>query len=334
MAPSIQWAYGCLMAALLHPTYLPFTVDQLRGHFAPVLGTGELDRHLTYYLASMEQAKVHADLVRRGVNPTPAQTRLGRQMEKDERFWLATALMSLYHQDGGSGRGERFGRLLERAGLCPPSSFDGWAAALAGPLELFFEVNLPSPPSYRAWLRDHLDERVPIPYLREKAEASGSRLEGATKADAMLVARGTGVAVIFEAKVLSDVSTHITFDVARNQLARTIDVMLEANRQLQPPLCLREPKQTFLVLLTPALMQAQGAGNAASGSRLYGWLMPAYKDPDGSLLQQHLPHRDGQELAEVAKRLGWASWEDCNTLVPGACPWLAVNPGVHEDAII
>jgi hypothetical protein len=192
VALSIQWAYGRLMAALLHPTYLPFTVDQLRGHFAPVLGTGELDRHLTYYLASLEQAKVHADLVRRGVNPTPAQTRLGRQLEKDERFWLATALMSLYHQDGGSGRGERFGRLLERAGLCPPSSFDGWAAALAGPLELFFEVNLPSPPSYRAWLRDHLDERVPIPYLREKAEASGSRLEGATKADAMLVARGTG----------------------------------------------------------------------------------------------------------------------------------------------
>jgi hypothetical protein len=37
-------------------------------------------------------------------------------MEKDERFWLAKALMSLYHQDGGSGRGERFGRLLERAG--------------------------------------------------------------------------------------------------------------------------------------------------------------------------------------------------------------------------
>jgi hypothetical protein len=54
---SIQWAYGCLMAALLHPTYLPFTVDQLRGHFAPVPGTGELDRHLTYYLASLEQRR-------------------------------------------------------------------------------------------------------------------------------------------------------------------------------------------------------------------------------------------------------------------------------------
>jgi hypothetical protein len=321
-----RWAYGDLVATLLHPRYLPFTADQLRAHFAPVLGPGELDRHLTYYLASVEQAKIYAGLIGRGIKPTPVQTRLGRQMEKDERFWLATALMSLYHQDDGAARAETFGRLLERGGLRPPSSFDRWADALAGPLELFFEVNLPSPPGYRAWLRDHLNERVPIPYLREKAEASGSRLEGATKADAMLLAPGTGVAVIFEAKVLSDVSTHTTFDVARNQLARTIDVMLEANPKLQPPLCLREPEQTFLMLLTPALLQAGETGTAASGSRLYGWLMPAYQDLNGSLLQQHLPHRDDHELAEVSKRLGWASWEDCHSLVPGACSWLAANP--------
>ena len=44
----------------------------------------------------------------------------------------------------------------------------------------------------------------------------------------MLLA-ATGVAVIFEAKVLSDISAHVTFDLARNQLARSIDVMLEAN---------------------------------------------------------------------------------------------------------
>ena len=58
--------------------------------------------------------------------PTPAQTRLGRQMEKEERFWLATALMSLYHADGGSGRGELFARLLERAGLRPPPNAVGF----------------------------------------------------------------------------------------------------------------------------------------------------------------------------------------------------------------
>jgi hypothetical protein len=247
-------------------------------------------------------------------------------MEKDERFWLATALMNLYHADGDSTRVEAFARLLERAGLHPRSGFPRWEDALAGPLELFFEVHLPSPRRYRGWLRDHLDERTPIPYLKEKAAAPRSRLEGQTKADAILLSRHTGVAVIFEAKVLSDISTHVTFDVARNQLARTIDVMLEENSKLRPPLSLRKPEQTFLVLLTPALMQAQRTGDAISKSRLYGWLMPAYRDPNSSLLRQHLPHRDGHELAEAAERLGWASWEDCQAVAPGACPWLAARP--------
>ena len=248
-------------------------------------------------------------------------------MEKDERFWLATALMSLYHADGGSGRGELFARLLERAGLRPPPGFPRWEDALAGALDLFFEVNLPSPGRYRAWLRDHLGERAPIPYLKEQAEARGARLEGATRADAMLLAPATGVAVIFEAKVLSDISTHVTFDLARNQLARSIDVMLEVNSALAAPLSLRKPERTFLVLLTPALTQPGPAGDAISKSRLYGWLMPAYKDPDNSLLRQHLPHRDGSELAGAAERLGWASWEDCHSVAPGACSWLTATPG-------
>ena len=315
------------MADVLHHTYLPFTADQLREHFAPVLGPGERDRHLRYYLASVEEARKYDELIRRGDRPTPAQTRLGRQMEKDERFWLATALMSLYHADGGSGRGQLFARLLERAGLRPPPGFPRWEDALAGALDLFFEVNLPSPARYRAWLRDHLGERAPIPYLKKQAEAPGARLEGATRADAMLLAPATGVAVIFEAKVLSDISTHVTFDLARNQLARNIDVMLEANPTLAAPLNLRKPERTFLVLLTPALTQPGRAGDAISKSRLYGWLMPAYQDPDNSLLRQHLPHRDSSELAEAAERLGWASWEDCHSVAPGACPWLTAIPG-------
>ena len=52
----------------------------------------------------------------------------------------------------------------------------------------------------------------------------------------MLLA-ATGVAVIFEAKVLSDISAHVTFDLARNQLARSIDVMLEANSARRPGAC-------------------------------------------------------------------------------------------------
>ena len=313
------------MSDVLHQTYLPFTADQLREHFAPVAVPGERNRHLQYYLASVEEARKYDERVRSGVRPTRAQTRRGRQMEKDERFWVVTALMSLYHADDGIGRGKLFARLLERAGLRPPPGFPGWEDALAGALDLFFEVNLPSPARYRVWLRDHLIERTPIPYLKEQAEAPRARLEGTTKADAMLLAHASGVAVIFEAKVLSDISTHVTFDLARNQLARSIDVMLEANPTLPAPLSLRKPERTFLVLLTPTLTQPGRAGDAISKSRLYGWLMPAYKDPNSSLLRQHLPHRDSHQLAESAKRLGWASWEDCHAVVPGACPWLTTS---------
>ena len=314
------------MADVLHPTYLPFTADQLREHFAPVHGAGEEDRHLRYYRASVEEARKHGELIRGGDKPTPAQTRLGRQMEKDERFWVAAALMSLYHADGGAGRAGLFARLLERAGLRPPPGFPRWEDALADDLDLFFQVNLPSPGRYRAWLRDHLDERTLVPYLKRQAGTPRARLEGATRADAMLLARQTGAAVIFEAKVLSDISAHVTFDLARNQLARSIDVMLEANPALAAPLSLRQPERTFLVLLTPALTQPGPAGDAISKSRLYGWLMPAYQDPGSPLLRQHLPHRDGAELAAAAARLGWASWEDCNAIAPGACPWLTAAP--------
>jgi hypothetical protein len=154
-----------------------------------------------------------------------------------------------------------------------------------------------------------------------------ARLSLTTRADAMLLAAATGVAVIiFEAKVLSDISTHVTFDLARNQLARSIDVMLEVNPTLAAPLP-PQARADFLVLLTPALTQPGRAGDAISKSRLYGWLMPAYKDPNNSLLRQHLPHRDGSELAEAAERLGWASWEDCHSVAPGACSWLTATPG-------
>lgn len=139
-------AYGERMAAVLDATYLPFTADQLRAHFAPVTGKGDPDRHLAYYLASVKQAQAHAGQVRRGITPAPAQVRFGRQMEKDERFWLATALMSLYHQGGGATRSELFAQLLNRARLRPPGSYASWADALSSRLELFFEVSLPSPP--------------------------------------------------------------------------------------------------------------------------------------------------------------------------------------------
>ena len=189
---------------------------------------------------------------------------------------------------------------------------------MGGNLKLYFEGNLPSPPGYGKWLASHLDERVLIPYVREAANKA-TRLEGTTKADAMLLSPDTGVAVIFEAKVLSDVSTDVTFDVARNQVARSIDVMLEPGSGVSP-LGERRPERTSFVLITPDLFRRRETG--LRGSRLYGWLMDGYTDPGSELLGKHLAHRSTHELDDVSNRLGWVSWEDVNKVMPGACSWL------------
>ena len=49
--------------------------------------------------------------------------------------------------------------------------------------------------------------------------------------------------------------------------------------------------------------------------------MDAYRK-DEKLLSQHLPHRAANHLAGTSRRLGWLSWEECNLVLPGACPWL------------
>jgi hypothetical protein len=109
---------------------------------------------------------------------------------------------------------------------------------------------------------------VLVPYIKEGARRARRRLEAPTKVDAMLLAPTTGFAVLFEAKVLSDISGWVRFDVLRNQLARNVDVMLEENRTLKDPLRSRRPDRSCLVLVTPEVFRRHPDG------RLYGCSRP------------------------------------------------------------
>lgn len=131
------------------------------------------------------------------------------------------------------------------------------------------------------------------------------------------IAPETGFAVLFEAKVLADISCGISLDVLRNQMARNIDVMLDANPRLSDPMRRRVPERTCFVLLTPEVFHQN------KESRLYGWLYNEYTRQDSTLLNQQLPHRSGEDLATVPPRLGWLTWEDCNAVQSDACWWLA-----------
>jgi hypothetical protein len=308
---------------VIDPTYLPFSAAQLRRHFCEVRGGEKQDvnRHLKYYLDSAIAAAEYKALVDGGGTPTSSQLKRGRQMEKDERFWLVAALMNLFHRKGEVDRASLFGDLMNRSGVLPPKAFSSWKEALTGGLDLCFEANLPSPPSYRTWLQSRLEQRVLVPYLHEAAVKAGSRVEGATKLDAILVAEETGVAVAFEAKVLSDASHSITNDVLRNQIARIIDTLLDRNLNLMPPLSRRNPQYSYFMLVSPGIFRHESEDDFLGG-RLYSWLMRAYQDPDNTLLRKHLPHRNVNQLADVSARIGWATWDDMNSVLEDSCPWL------------
>lgn len=224
--------------------YLPFTPELMLQHFADTSLGAPGPQHLQHYEASSRRALDHEARVHVGQGlPAGRQCDdLDHQVEKDERFWVATALLSIFHSQN------RIQTLTEFLRSClgeqpPVPGLESWQEALgdADKLKLYFEVNLPAPASYKDDLARHLDERTILPWLREVAGARASGPEGTTKVDAMLIAPATGFSVAFEAKVLSDVSTHTRFDGLRNQLARNIDVLLDRHDDLQWPLNQRRP---------------------------------------------------------------------------------------------
>lgn len=200
-------------------------------------------------------------------------------------------------------------------GVAPPfGTGTAWQDCFRGDLSPFFEPNLPSPALYREWLRAHLRERQFIPYVLESDDGK-KNLEGATNVDALLMNETNGFAVVIEAKVLSDISCQITYDVMRSQIARNIDVMLDSNPGLCPPLDKRDPEKTLFLLLTPRIFKDNPR------SHLYGYNFNEYWS-EPSTLGRDLPHRKDCDWEAVSRRLGWLTWEDFREVNPECCIWL------------
>lgn len=298
----------------MHPTYLPFTEEQVLARFAAVGGVGDPAARLTYYRAQLAKAEALGRIPRQttaaGASP----------IDLDERFWTAAALLGLFADPDPVGA---VSAVLARAyGDVPPfPGFATWADALGPEPQLFLEASLPSPSSYQHHLRRELRRHV-LTYAQYQLGREKVKLEGATKADAVIVSPTTGAAVVVEAKVLSDVSTHVTFDVVRNQLARLLDVTLDANPNLvEPALRHRRPDRTCVLLLTPEVFRDDPT------SRLYGHLHTAYTTRPETL-EKHLPHRPGPVVRGAASRLGWSTWEDLERARAGSPSWRAV-PGAR-----
>jgi hypothetical protein len=236
------------------------------------------------------------------------------QIEKDERFWVASCMMTMFYNERRLPMLQKL--FTDTFGDKPPlTGLDSWRECLDGDLELFFETTLPSPSSYKTWLQKNVNERQFIPHVLHAAHGK-LHLEGPTHLDAMLINPSNGFAVVVEAKVLSDISYQITYDATRNQMARIIDVMLDENNNLCEPLCRRNPERTLFLLLTPEMFKANHS------CRLYSSKFNEYKT-NLDALATDLPHRKNLNWLMIRRRLGWLTWEDFHRINRDCCPWLS-----------
>lgn len=304
------------MKVVMHREYLPFTEQQLLSHFADVRRNDECIKnvkHLKYFKNSVERYVTYLAGTPNRLGKPLKEMKLPCQIERDERFWTAACMMTIFYS---KKRTQKYARLFKDAydNKPPIEGISSWKECFKGKLHLFFEANLPSPKIYKEWLSKNIAKRQLIPYILDSTN-SKKNLEGPTNVDAILLNSGNGFAVIIEAKVLSDMSYEITYDVMRNQIARNIDVTLEKNDTLCYPLNKREPERTLFLLVTPRLFKENPT------SRLYGYKFNEYKNKPYSL-GQDLPHRKNLDCQSMSKRLGWLTWEDFKNVNEDCCQWL------------
>ncbi len=285
---------------LMQEKYLPFTKEIFLKHFAQVKddkGCNSGEKHLKYYNTSIKEYKKYLENISSYKEKDLKKIRSLRQIEKDERFWIASSMMTLFYN---TNRIQEFTNLFTKAyGDKPPvENINSWEDCFSSSkpnenLHLFFEANLPSPSSYKEWLKKHIKERHFIPYILDCAEnkknGKGRDIwEGPTNVDAILINSENGFSIIIEAKVLSDISIDVTYDSMRNQLARNIDVMLESNGNLCYPLNKRDPLKTLFLLITPKIFKDNPT------SRLYGYKFNEYKS-NPTALQNDISNRSKKE---------------------------------------
>lgn len=302
---------------MIHETYLRFSKEELLLHFADVKlgGTCEKNRkHIDHYVQSAQRYKEYCKRNQRRTGRSLEEMRKPCQIEKDERFWIANCMMTIFHSDSET-RTQALTELFRKAyGDSPPvKRIDSWDECFRGTLHLFFEPKLPSPGLYKEWLSENLRRRHFIPYVFQSADDK-SNLEGPTNADGMLLNSDNGFASAIEAKVLSDISYQVTYDSMRNQIARNVDVMLEKNKKPWP-LNKRDPEKTLFLLVTPKLFKGNPPG------RLYKYKFEEYEAKPESLAAD-LPHRKRRDWRDISRRLGWLTWEDFNAVNMNCCPWL------------
>ena len=292
---------------VIQKEYLPFSEEELASHF-------HNPEHLKDYLKSAQD--YNEFLQTKDPNKVFAiqDVKYKCQIEKDETIWTASCFSTLCLRP--SKKEDLKDLLIKAYGLKPPlKNFASWDDCLFPDFEVFFEVQVPSSPSYKEYVKKSVVTSLIIKYVKDSAEGKDN-LEGPTHVDAIIVNKSNGFSVLVEAKVLSDISYQVTYDEKRNQIIRNLDVMLEPNPELQSPLHYRKPENSLFLLLTPRKFQ-----DSKTKSRLYSYKYDEYKNTPQKI-QDEMPHRKKLDYIYLSQRIGWITWEDFRDISRDYCRWL------------
>jgi hypothetical protein len=148
------------------------------------------------------------------------------------------------------------------------------------------------PKGYLKWIKDNVKNH-PVKYIRELANTHkpNQRLESNTHVDAFI--ETDKLLIFFEIKFTSDISHSTTFNPCRNQLARLIDVGLDANEH--------NGKEVIVILSTPRRLFEKR-------SRLYYYKIKDYTDP--AKIAEDIEWRNVSTIRDNVLAVTWIASED------------------------
>jgi len=328
----------------MHEKYLPFKEEKVKEHLYGGKTESKIEESQKTQLEKIRGSISNFEKYQKKNDSLECKTltelRSPCQVQKDERFWTMNTLLHIFYSPNRTNKLIQLFKKGYRQDILKSIGLNGWEECFGSEkLELYFEVYLSSPAEYKDWLSksysDSRKEKLPnthqiIPYVLASACQKNTKkiadsndeiiiknnIEGSTRVDAMIINPENGFGVIIEAKVSSDISVFTTYDLSRNQIARSIDVMLEANKDMYFPFKERDPGKTIFLLLTPEIFRNNPL------TRLYDYKMRDYRDPEKGVdyLKEDLPHRTKENLKNIPSRIGWLTWEDIKKEVNSQCP--------------
>lgn len=334
----------------MHDKYLPFTEETVKKHLYGGKTKSKIkesqETQLKKIRGSISSFEKYKNKIKSLECKTLTELRSPCQIQKDERFWTMNTLLHIFYSPNRTNKLIQLFKKGYRQDILKSIGLKSWEECFENKnLELYFEVYLSSPAKYKDWLSEEYskfrknekpNKHQIIPYILASACQENTKInadpndkivikkniEGPTRVDAMIINpdNDNDFSVIIEAKVSSDISVSTTYDLSRNQIARIIDVMLEANGDMGEPFNKRDPEKTIFLLITPEIFKGDKPNEQVS--RFYGYKMREYMDQEKGVecLKKDLPHRTEEVLKNIPSRIGWLTWEDIKKEVNSQCP--------------